>query len=333
MEINQNMEEINSAFYKYLDIYFKERDLEKTLSMLSPNITGYGTGFDEKSYNHKDFTKLYERDITQAPNSISYDILKITTNSPTKNIGIISCELNISTEIMNQEIKLNNLRLSSVFIKNNLEWLMEHMHISFPTNAHGENEPYPIKELEERNILLEKLVKEKTKKLEIALEKNHKLAITDHLTGLNNRVEIEKSLQKELNRATRYNSYFSLMIIDIDYFKKVNDTYGHLTGDNILVSFANILLTDTRNTDIVGRWGGEEFLIICPETNSFQAKLLSEKLRKAISEFCFDTIKSLTSSFGVTSFENGDTIDKIISRADKALYQAKDQGRNTVVVC
>lgn len=156
------------------------------------------------------------------------------------------------------------------------------------------------------------------------------LLATDKLTGLYNRHKIDSSLNIELKRAKRHGTNLSLIISDIDKFKLINDNYGHLTGDDVLVQIANILKENTRETDIIGRWGGEEFIIICPNSDINDTQLLAEKLRKCMNDFEFDIVKNITSSFGITQLNKEDTIESFLTKADKALYRAKNSGRNKV---
>lgn len=154
---------------------------------------------------------------------------------------------------------------------------------------------------------------------------------TDFLTGLLNRKKIDSLLIDLYNNASRYNRSFSVIMIDIDHFKIVNDTYGHDIGDYVLKEVAKILNKHTRVVDFVGRFGGEEFLIICPETSTDGAYQFAENIRIAIENNNFKNIKKMTASFGVNSFETNIHIDKVIKGADEALYKAKDSGRNRVV--
>ena len=135
----------------------------------------------------------------------------------------------------------------------------------------------------------------------------------------------------ELIRTKRYGSIFSIILIDIDHFKLVNDTYGHIVGDSVLKEFASILKANVRDSDCVGRWGGEEFIIVCIETDTNGAVLVAEKLRDEIEKFNFTTVGNKTASFGVSS--SGKNIDEtiILDNADKALYKAKNSGRNQVI--
>lgn len=164
-------------------------------------------------------------------------------------------------------------------------------------------------------------------------EKNQQLqemSITDHLTKLYNRHKLDEVLTQEMDRANRYSHDCGIMIIDIDYFKSVNDTYGHQMGDTTLKEFATLLKTHSRKVDTVGRWGGEEFLIICSETNLAGVIILANKLRETISTHCFTIGSQQTASFGVTSYQQGENIHSLLQRADHALYQAKKRGRNRV---
>ncbi|MEA1917277.1 MAG: diguanylate cyclase [Campylobacterota bacterium] len=159
------------------------------------------------------------------------------------------------------------------------------------------------------------------------------LSVTDQLTQISNRLYLENIFKNELNRATRYGKIFSVILLDIDKFKSVNDTYGHDVGDAILIAMVNILKQYVRATDILGRWGGEEFLIICPETTAINAKVVAEKLRVKIEEATFEVVGKKTCSFGVAEFKDTDISSKeVVKRADNALYEAKESGRNRVIV-
>jgi diguanylate cyclase (GGDEF)-like protein/PAS domain S-box-containing protein len=158
-----------------------------------------------------------------------------------------------------------------------------------------------------------------------------KISQQDKLTELYNRVKLDDCLEVEMDRFMRYNSLFSIILIDIDYFKQVNDTYGHQVGDSVLIEFANILREYTRNVDIVGRWGGEEFMIICSETNISGAVKLAEKLREEIERFDFKVVGHKSASFGVSEFGSHDNIETLVKRVDENLYKAKESGRNRVV--
>jgi len=158
-----------------------------------------------------------------------------------------------------------------------------------------------------------------------------KLATIDRLTGIYNRYAFEKFLEEEISRAERYGTNFALIMFDIDNFKKINDTYGHQTGDMILKKISQIVKENIRKSDIFGRWGGEEFMIILPVKNIDEASKVAEKIRKKIEEYKFPKVNRVTISAGVTMYKNGDTLKSIIRRVDTALYMAKKSGKNKVV--
>jgi diguanylate cyclase (GGDEF)-like protein len=181
-------------------------------------------------------------------------------------------------------------------------------------------------ELTEARDRLQGLVREldeKNQALEI-------LSVTDRLTGLANRRKLEAALQSEILRARRYGKIFSVILLDVDHFKVVNDTYGHQTGDTVLVQLANLLTKNARETDIVGRWGGEEFLIICPETTLTLVSALAERYRLEMERHDFGQVGRTTASFGVAACQEGDDLQGLLQRADEALYRAKESGRNRV---
>jgi diguanylate cyclase (GGDEF)-like protein len=159
-----------------------------------------------------------------------------------------------------------------------------------------------------------------------------RLAAEDSLTGLYNRRKINELIQREIERSERYKKSFSVIMMDIDNFKQVNDRHGHLAGDQLLKMLAQILLDSIRHTDEVGRWGGEEFIVLCPETNMNGASSLANKIHQRLDSSVFNDYGKQTASFGVACFKEGDTLDSIIGHADEALYAAKNAGRNRVEV-
>ncbi|WP_168204202.1 transporter substrate-binding domain-containing diguanylate cyclase [Aliikangiella coralliicola] len=157
------------------------------------------------------------------------------------------------------------------------------------------------------------------------------LSITDPLTKIFNRLKMDQVLITELNRAERYRRPLSIIMIDLDHFKRINDNYGHIIGDLVLFRAAQELRNNLRHNDLLGRWGGEEFLVICPEADSNEATTVAEKLRNSLKSTRFDQVKQVTASFGLTTWQPGDTQQQIITRADNALYEAKRLGRDRVV--
>jgi len=170
---------------------------------------------------------------------------------------------------------------------------------------------------------LEKLVLERTHEL-------HQLANTDELTGIFNRRKFSEVMQMELARAKRYGNLLSVIMLDVDRFKSINDTFGHHTGDMVLQKLSQLISTALRDTDIFARWGGEEFIILAPSGESKKPDILAERLRSAVESCHFAEAGTVTCSFGVTEFRPDDDQDSMINRADHNLYQAKNSGRNRV---
>ena len=170
----------------------------------------------------------------------------------------------------------------------------------------------------------------------VLYEQANKLAVTDGLTGISNRQSVEKSLQIEFERSKRYNSPLSLILLDVDHFKDVNDTYGHQKGDEILIAFASLLKKACRANDIAARYGGEEFLMILPQSNAQGAFKIAERVREEMMKISFTGNESnfaVTVSCGVAEFNKDyESINKLITVADRALYEAKNGGRNRTIL-
>ncbi len=184
-------------------------------------------------------------------------------------------------------------------------------------------------------VWMEQLVRDK-----IALAKRIELeqhardldlrASTDALTGVANRLKFDQELAAEIARATRYGTPLSLVMCDIDRFKAINDTHGHQAGDSVLVALCRLIARNTRKSDLLARWGGEEFLVLARNCGAADALQLAEKLRQVVETGTFGAVGALTCSFGVTQFRDGDTAQSALARADAALYRAKANGRNRV---
>lgn len=159
----------------------------------------------------------------------------------------------------------------------------------------------------------------------------HHLAVTDELTGAFNRNHLNSILSQEMARDLRYDKTFGLLIIDIDHFKNINDTFGHTLGDKVLQKAAQVLSKFIRSNDTLVRWGGEEFVIVAIEVDEETLNNLCEKLRNKIEYESYGSVDKVTVSIGATLFRKDDTQDTLLSRADKALYEAKGKGRNLAV--
>ncbi len=157
-----------------------------------------------------------------------------------------------------------------------------------------------------------------------------RIAMIDNLTGIYNRHKFEELFTLEAERARRFSLPLSLLLIDIDHFKSVNDTYGHDTGDDVLKQLVSIILEHIRKLDVFARWGGEEFLVLCPGTDLENIQILANKLRLVVENADFPKVANLTISIGISSFVKTDSFSDLFKRADKGLYVAKEHGRNQV---
>jgi diguanylate cyclase len=178
-------------------------------------------------------------------------------------------------------------------------------------------------------------IESESKKTKAALEEQRHKATHDALTGLPNREAYNERAFHELERFKRYGRPLSMAVCDIDYFKKINDTYGHQAGDKVLKLIAKLISTRLRNVDFAARFGGEEFVILMPETEPNQAQSVLEKIRKVIGKTPFRFKESpvqITISFGIVGFTENDSVESAFERADKALYKAKEEGRNRCVI-
>ncbi len=187
--------------------------------------------------------------------------------------------------------------------------------------------------LQSQKLILEEMVEQRTSSLKEANLRLEAIATTDPLTGLPNHRSLVDAIEKELNRSSRYKRSFSLLFLDIDHFKALNDSLGHSGGDAALEELGTLLRSVIRSIDTVGRWGGEEFLVLLPETDSEGASMIAEKIRSEVAAHLFLNERGiyLTCSFGVASYPADATaISDLVESADKAMYAAKKMGRNQV---
>ncbi|WP_457748873.1 diguanylate cyclase [Sulfurimonas sp.] len=167
----------------------------------------------------------------------------------------------------------------------------------------------------------------------IEMEKKlEKMATIDSLTGIYNRYKIDDEINLQIARCERYKEVFSIIMFDIDFFKVVNDTYGHDAGDRVLKVLSQLISKHIRVTDIFGRWGGEEFVIILSKTGEDEAFIIAEKLRKIVENYTIDGKYNITISSGVTQYIAPQSREELIKKVDEGLYLAKEKGRNQVVV-
>lgn len=187
-------------------------------------------------------------------------------------------------------------------------------------------------------VIIEPLIKDNVKVGYRAISKDitdkkriEELSITDKLTGLYNRLKIDELLLKQVNYFKRYKTPFSIILFDVDNFKSINDNFGHDIGDFVLEKLSKVAKRNIRKTDEIGRWGGEEFIVICTNTNIDDAYILAENLRKNIESANFGKVGTVTVSLGVSSFLSADSMTTIFKRVDRALYQAKKNNKNCTI--
>ena len=171
---------------------------------------------------------------------------------------------------------------------------------------------------------------------QILQQKNHhltQLATKDTLTQVHNRHMFVELFEKELSIAKRQISKLSLAMIDLDHFKKVNDTYGHNIGDYVLKHFASLVISTVREADLFARWGGEEFVLLLRNAGCEEAYCVGEKIRNLLEGYTFNDVGTVTCSIGITEVTSADTIQSAIERADNAMYMAKNGGRNKTIAC
>ena len=327
-EPDQN--QIRSAFHLYLQVYFSERGYEKTVKLFHPQFCVIGTASDEIAFSFEESLALYARDIAQYQEPIAYELTfcEILLRSP--DCGLVMAGINLILHANGMDTRIDGLRMSAVYYREETKWLLQHLHISQEQHNLAAGESFPLVEMEEKNRQLERMVREKTVELNRALERIERLAVTDELTGLFNRRRFDEVLKYELHRANDHGRTVSVILGDLDFFKKVNDKFGHLMGDRVLKEVSRILKENLRFFDTVARWGGEEFIVLLPDTPRQEAVRTAERIRVAFGSAMLEAQLGFTISFGVAEFVAGDTDDSLLSRADYALYQAKLNGRNRV---
>lgn len=270
------------------------------------------------------------------PDVDGYEVCRILKNDmQLKDIPVIFLTAKIETEDIvrgfeaggvDYVLKPFNVVELKVRIKTHLELKKSHDELKrFNKELKKANE-----ELHEAN----EIIGLKNLQLKEVMGKLEFISKTDSLTGLFNRRNMIEKIEEELSRYKRNKKPFSIVIADIDFFKNVNDTYGHDCGDFVLKLVSQNLLSAAREQDSIARWGGEEFLMLLPETGTEGAVKMAERARKSIEENVFNYNKissSVTMTFGVSVYNGSEGIDSMIKRADNALYEGKRKGRNCVV--
>lgn len=213
--------------------------------------------------------------------------------------------------------------VASIFIsrklKENFEWFKQNLELK-------------SNQLQMLNAELEEKIEQRTRELKKAYERMHLIANTDSLTQIHNRYSFLNAFNEELEKFKTSKIVFSLIMLDIDHFKDINDTFGHDIGDYAIVEMTKIVKEYLRESDIFGRVGGEEFMILLPYTSVEQAKNIAQRIRKEVDEYRFTSIEHMSVSQGVVQYKEAESANAMLKRVDIALYEAKTRGRNMVFV-
>ncbi|URN82869.1 diguanylate cyclase [Acetobacterium wieringae] len=329
--INKELIPFQKHFDDFITAYLTERDLNKTASLFAESFFGFGTGLAERTYTKAEAMLLYQQDIESAPNPIAVTFHQKQFLLLDADNALVAAELDMKTVILEQWVKFNNLRLLLVMHRNQDTVAIVGMHLSFPTDVHGDEESFPLKELEERAHLLQEMVEKRTKSLKQAYDELSDLINRDRLTKVASRHYFEEALLNEQRRFKNFQRNYALILLDIDDFKQINDMNGHLIGDDILKTVAATISNIARKTDVVARWGGDEFVILLPETGVDTAYELAEAMRQAVENGDYPITLAITLSIGISGSRADDHARNVFKLVDDAMYRAKKTGKNQIV--
>jgi diguanylate cyclase (GGDEF)-like protein len=307
------------------------RDLGRTLALATPDMCGFGTGPDEIVLDLEQVRVILARQFSEATQATLQEtqILKCVPLPP--DACLIMALLVYAVEL-DGVLETLRPRFSFVMRRDEGRWRVLHLHASVPWSVQKEGESYPLKDIEDRNRKLEWLVAERTSELNRTLELLQRLATTDKLTGIHNRAKLDELIADEHRYLQRHPRSSSIAILDVDHFKDINDCHGHMIGDRVLQEVAFVLGDCVREVDRVGRWGGEEFIILIPDATAAGTRVVAERIQEKLREHDFSVSKPVTVSVGIAQYRLGESVDSWISRADEMLYQAKNSGRNRILL-
>jgi diguanylate cyclase (GGDEF)-like protein len=305
---------------------FLGKSIRATMDMIDIAVTRHNEGNFNVNPDVWFETATISLDVLKEVEDYSKGEIKLNTS---KRLSRITASLTMKTIVIPVTITVvlilslsitNNIFTSSNILLSSITNIMETKDFSNRIPTYSNDELGTISKAYNKLLeTIERLINEK-----------EYLATTDSLTQIYNRLKFDELFNIESERAKRYTTALSLIIFDIDYFKQINDTFGHDAGNYVLIEVSNIANKNIRSSDVLARWGGDEFVILVPEINIDGSKQLAEKLRNEVEGFDFKKIGKVTCSFGVGEFKEGDNAIALFKRVDIALYNAKDSGRNRV---
>jgi diguanylate cyclase (GGDEF)-like protein len=323
-------QEALDALRAYLDAE-SGRDLQAVLAHLADEHCGFGTGPDEIVLDVAEVRAILVRQFAETSRALEHHVELMHS----VDLGADAC---LFMAVITYHVEIGGVvetlapRFTFVMRRDRGRFGLVHLHASLPWSLQQPGESFPLREYEERQRQLERLVAERTAELHRTLELLQKLATTDKLTGLHNRAKLDELISDEHRFLTRHPRASSIAILDLDHFKAINDTHGHLVGDRVLHEVAGVLAGTVRAVDRVGRWGGEEFLVLMPETGAEGARLVAQRMQEALAQRDFGVSSPVTLSVGIAAYRPGEGVSAWISRADEMLYQAKNGGRNRILL-
>ncbi len=324
---------IQSLFDEYIEMYAARDDC--LTARFSENFSGYAGGGNVLVKDTNEWIRITRQDFSQVPGRIRIEMLDLSMQDLDDAVVVVTAFFRIHLPIPDHILSRETARLVLIFRLEGEHWKIVHSGISIPYHLVREGEVYPIEGLKERNHELQTLVEERTRALEEVNNKLELLSNTDGLAGIANRRSFDRMLTQEWSRAQRAEVPLALIMLDVDNFKHFNDHYGHLAGDDCLRVLARALVKAGRRAgELVARYGGEEYVVLLPDTNSADAVEAARRIQREVWALALAhadiPVGIVTFSLGVVSLVPSKQHDPeyLVQLADQALYRAKQTGRN-----